>query len=532
MFSKLKSCISFVLFFSLFSCSPEKPVTEKKATIRISTESEPQTFDPRHVRGLSEKTYMSALYEGLTRSEADGEIVPGMAETYAISEDKKTYLFKIRKSQWSNGQPVTAYDFYETWKSMLDPNFPSPNAYQLFVIKGAKEAKQGKLPFDEVGIKVIDDHTLVVELKNPTPYFLNLTSTNFFYPVCLAARQGEKAQTVEWATNGPFQLDESSQFSNEWTLTPNPYYWDRAAVKVDEVKILKLDNMTALQLFEQNELDWAGSPLSTIPIDTLETLKKKGQLNIQAASGVYFLRLNTEHPPFNNSKFRRALAFALNRSDLVKHVLQGNEIAAERYIPSQLNSSALYQDNDFRQAKQLFEDALYEQQISKDNLPTISVCYANNPRARKIAQVIQQQWKEAFGLQVELQSCEGKVYYDQLKNHQYQIGIGSWFADIQDPISFLEVFKYRDNGTNNTQWEHPSYIELIDQSTQAQAEKRENLLIQAEELLMSEMPLIPLFHASYNYLQNSQLKGVYFSELGYLDLKHAYFELNSANIND
>jgi len=532
MFTQLKTSVCFVLFFSFFGCSPEKPITETKATVKISTETEPHTFDPRHVRGLSERTYMNSLYEGLTRSEAEGKIVPGMAETYAILPDKKTYVFKIRKSEWSDGQPVTAYDFYETWKTMLDPEFPSPNAYQFNVIKGAKEAKQGTISYAEVGIKALDERTLVIELEKPTPYFLELISTPFFYPVCLAAREKKDSHVAEWASNGPFKLEKKGNFTTEWTMVPNPYYWDRDAVKVDEVKILKLDNSTALQLFAQKELDWAGSPLSTIPIDALAYLKQQGNLNVQTANGVYFLRLNTDSPPFNNTKFRRALAYALNRSDLVEHVLQGEEIAAQRYTPAKANVRPLYQDNDLKQAKQLFKEALQEQNLTNKELPKITVCYANNPRAHKIAQVLQQQWKEAFGLQVELQSCEAKVYFDHLKNQNYQIGIGNWFADIHDPISFLEVFKHKDNGTNNTQWEHADYIQLINQSSEAKDKQRELLLENAEELLMAEMPIIPLFYASYKYLQNTDLKGIYFSELGYLDLKYVYFENTTAKIND
>ncbi len=209
MFSKLKTYVCFTLIFSLFSCSPEKPLIDKKSSIKISTESEPHTFDPRHVRGLSERTYMNLLYEGLTRAEKDGKISPGMAETYAITPDKKTYVFKLRKSEWSDGQPVTAYDFYHTWKTMLDPNFPAPNAYQLYVIQGAKEAKEGSIPFEEVGIKALDDHTLAVQLAHPTPYFLELVSTNFFYPVCCAARDDKDSHTNTWATNGPFKLEKN-----------------------------------------------------------------------------------------------------------------------------------------------------------------------------------------------------------------------------------------------------------------------------------------------------------------------------------
>lgn len=507
------------------ACLPQKPEINKTKTIRVSTETDPHTFDPRLVRDLSDTTFIQTFYEGLMRSEGDAEPAPALAESFTLSPDKKTYTFHLRQSEWSNGDPVTAHDFADSWKSMLDPALPAPNAYQLYVIKGAKEAKEGKASLDLIGIQALDDKTLAVELEQPTPYFLNLTATYFLYPAHQSTRNNQKGTEAAPVTNGPYQLDPSQQFSNEWTAIPNPYYWDRQAVKLDAIKIVKLDNSTALKLFDQQELEWAGSPMSTIPMDMMAALKQNTNLKNTPAAGVYFLRVNIENPPFDQPKMRRAFALALNRSDLVEHVLQGNQQPAHRYLPPFFASGPLYKDHDLEVAQSLFNEALAEKNLTSSTLPTISLCYASNPRAYKTAQVLQQEWKEAFGIDIQLQGCESKILFDRLKNHDYQIAFGSWFADILDPISFLDVFKHKNNGTNNTQWENPRYIELLDSSTRANnAQDRQQLLTQAEELLIEEMPIIPLFFNSYNYLQNPNLKGVYFSELGYLDFKRAYLE--------
>ena len=133
--------------------------------------------------------------------------------------------------------------------------------------------------------------------------------------------------------------------------------------------------------------------------------------------------------------------------------------------------------------------------------------------------------ERGFWSYVDLQSTEAKVYFDQLKQQHYQLGIGNWFADFSDPISFLEIFKHKGNGTNNTQWEHPEFIALLDQSAKvADDQTRMQLLKRAEKLLIQEMPIIPLFYSSYNYVKKPAVKGVYFSELGYLDFKNAYLE--------
>jgi oligopeptide transport system substrate-binding protein len=260
--------------------------------------------------------------------------------------------------------------------------------------------------------------------------------------------------------------------------------------------------------------------------DALASLKCQGQLEVMPSAGVYLLRINTEHPPFAHAKMRQAFALALNRADLVEHVLKGNQKPAMGIIPpSFIEGKPYFADHDASKARKLFQDALEEQNLTLQDLPPIAIQYASAERSHKIAQVAQQQWKECLGVDVTLESTEPKVYYDHLKHHDYQIGIGAWFADFRDPIAFLEIFKLKGNGTNNTQWENQHYIALLDTSSKAsQRSEREKLLKAAEKVLIHDMPFIPLFYSCYNYVKKPSVKGVYFSELGYLDFKNAYLE--------
>ena len=239
-----------------------------------------------------------------------------------------------------------------------------------------------------------------------------------------------------------------------------------------------------------------------------------------------FFRFNIEKAPFDQIKIRQALNLALNRQELVEHVLQGNQIPALGFVPpSFLPAPPFFLDHDDKKALQLFQEALEENHLTIQELPRISLFYATGERSHKIAQVAQQQWKTVLGITVQLQSFESKVYFDRLKKQDYQISLGSWFADIRDPLSFLDVFKLKDNGTNNTQWQSTDYINLLTRSSQATAApQREKLLKEAEAILMQDMPIAPLFYAAYNYLKSPVVKGVYFSELGYLDFKQAYVE--------
>ena len=528
-------CFPFILFsFCLLiwtGChQSEKSTTRQSSTLRMNIEGDPQTLDPRRVRDLPTVTMIHMLYEGLMRMQADGQPQPALAEKVTLSPDKKTYTFHLRPSIWSDGQPITAHDFEQTWKSLLDPQSPSPNAYQLYVIRGAQAAKEGQASPEQIGVSAPDDSTLIVELEQPTPYFLHLTATHFFYPVHASLRQQSKDASAlpdsQIFTNGPFQLKKWSHH-NELILTPNLHYWDKQNVHLDGIHLVVLDNSTALQSFQRGELDWTGSPLSTLSVDALASLKDQGKLEVTPAAGVYLIRVNIEKPPFDHVKMRQAFALALNRADLVEYVLQGNQEPAFGLIPySFIDGQPFFDDDNLSLARRFFQEALEEQSLSLEKLPPITLYYASSERAHKIAQVAQQQWKAALGVNVSLQSNEAKVYYDRLKNHDYQLGIGSWFADFHDPMSFLEIFKSKDNGTNNTQWENPRYIKLLNQSSLARLsqEKRHKILKQAERVIMNEMPVIPLFFGSYNYVKDPTLKGVYFSELGYLDFKNAYWD--------
>ncbi len=512
------------------------PVSDHQESIlRISIEEDPQTLDPRQVRDLPTATIIHMLYEGLTRLDANGQPQPALAEEIILSPDQKTYTFKMRKSGWSNGKLITAYDFEQSLKSLLNPHFPAPNAYQFYVIKGAQAAKEGRVPLDQVGIRALDDFTLVIELENSIPYFLNLTSTYFYYPANIDLHQkallDEQLTIDSFVSNGPFKLEKWSH-NNELIVIKNPYYWDADHVHLNKIIVMVLDNTTALQMFGRNELDWMGSPLSTIPTDAVITLKKKGDLQIKPGAGTYWFRFNIERFPFNHPKIRRAFSLALNRQELIEHVLQGNQAPALGVIPLSLvqKNAPLYKDHDVIEAQQLLEEALMEMNIARHDIAPVILCYAAGERSHKIAQVAQQQWKHILGTEVHLQSCEKAMYFDRLKRHDYQISLGSWFADIADPISFLDIFKFKNNGTNNTQWENSDYIQLLNLSSKTtNKQQRENYLKQAEHILIEYMPIAPLFYSAFNYLKQSYIKGVYFSELGYLDFKQAYIEKNEGD---
>lgn len=505
--------------------SPANPSSSSEKHLRIATSEEPLSFDPRLVRDLPSATSMRMLYEGLTRTNAQGKIEPAAAESITISDDQKTYTFTLRESQWSDGTPVQAKDFEETWKTILTPDFPAPNAYQLYLIKGAKDAKEGRLSVQNIGVKATAPNTLVVELEQPTPYFLEMTSCHFYFPVHnhIRAKSQSSASIDKPISNGPFAFSHKLQ-RNEFSVVKNPLYWDKDAIKIDRITLQVLDENTALQLFKAGSIDWAGSPLSTLPQDAVSSLKANGSLNITPGGGTHWFRFNILTPPFTNKKMRRAFALALDRKAIVDHVTQGNQLPAIGIVPPSLGikQQNYFTDHDVAQAKTLFQEALADMGITKEQLPKITLQYAANDRNNKIVQAVQQQWNKALGINVALESSEVQVLLDKLRKGGYQIALGSWYADIQDPINFLEIFKSKDNPTNQTHWQDVNYSAMIEKSsTESDPTQRLQQLSQAERILIEAMPVAPLFHSAYNYLKNSGIQGVYFSSLGYLDFKEA-----------
>lgn len=515
-----------LIFLGLSGCIPSSltPAGPKGTSIRIATSHDPQTLDPRLVRDLPTTTVLHMLFEGLMRASFNGGIDPGVAEKVEISEDQCTYTFTLRDTKWSNGDILTANDFAKTWLSVLDPKFAAPNAYQLYVIKGAKERKESNGREENVGIYAINDKTLVVELKEPTPYFLELTTTDFYFPVHSSIRDNLKATSV--IGNGPFKLDHWTR-NSEIEVIRNPNYWDAPVVNFDSIQIVIVGEHSAMQMYKNGELDWVGSPMSDIPQDAMQSLKEDEELRFAPAAGTHWFKFNVTKAPFNNQKLRKAFAYAIDRKSIVDHIMQGEQIPATGIVPPVLGltQTSYFEDHNISSAWNLFQEALIEMNLDLETLPPIILCYKAGDRNHKLVQAVQQQWKKVFGVEVVLQACEYKSLVDKIGRADFQIAVGSWFADFADPINFLEVFKYKSTPTNGTGWENENYITFLNQSATALTpQERVKLLQLAQSELMDHMPVVPLFYSMFNYVKDITLYGVYFSELGYLDFKNAYYD--------
>lgn len=526
---KAKICIAALVFLA-FGCgsSPKSQVPAPKI-VNINLGNEPHTLDPREARDTSSLALMRMLFEGLTRIGPNDEPQLALAESVEISQDLKTYTFTLRSSTWSNGDPVRAGDFVYSWRKVLRPESIFDYASQLYLLKNGKGIKDGELDAEALGVIAVDDHTLVVELEYPTPYFLEMLSFPIFFPV----HQGVDEAQPDWflkcetyVSNGPFSLD-TWRHHDVLLAKKNPCYWDADTVQIDGVEMIMVQGDTEMKLFEKKQLHWAGSPLSTLPLDALNELKKRGRLHVKPIAGTAFIRVNTSLTPLTHPKLRRALALAIEREAIVEHVTQGGQIPAMGLVPpSQLREKEPhFADGAQAEAVVLFEEALKDLKMTRESFPYITFTYAAAERSHLVAQAIQQQWNATFGIRVTLEAIERKVYFDRISREDYQLALGSWLADFNDPVNFLEVFKYKSQSTNNTHWEDPQYTRLLNDSfTVMDPKERAHILEKCEKILMDAMPVIPLFYYTMLHLKDDRLEDVFLSSLGNLDFKWAHLE--------
>ncbi|NGX58963.1 MAG: Oligopeptide-binding protein OppA [Chlamydiae bacterium] len=532
----MKHILRFFLIFYVFLAGCQKKdiphvPAQKTQYLHISFISSTFSLHPREAITYPSAFGTKMLFEGLMRIGRNGEVEPAIAESYELSDDHMTYTFHLRPSKWSNGEEITAYDFEYSWKKVIDPKTGSLGVQNFYPIKNAREILRGRKMIESVGIRALDEKTLEVRLSHPTPYFLEVTATSPFFPVNARVDQ----ENPHWANqvgkdfvcNGPFSL-ERLRIEDEIVVKKNPKYWDAKNVHLPGIHIAIIkDASTQLNLFEKKQLEWLGDPLSKMPLDAIEAFRKEGKVHFFQTLGLYWFFLNTESFPFNNKKMRQAFAYAINRQLIIDHLLQKEETPAMGVLPHSLASqeTPFFQDNDRERALALFQEALDEMGIQKEDLPEITINYNAAPIHMRIATAMQEQWNQVFGLNIKMEQQEWKFHYDKLQKGNYQIGGVQWQSWLRDPIYIMQTFREKSDGVNMSRWENAEYKHLINLAErQADPTLRRTLFNKAETILMEEMPVIPVYFTTIAYAKSDKLKDVYMSELYEIDFRWATLE--------
>lgn len=494
--------------------------------------SEPAVLHPGQISENLSVDVITQVFEGLTRIGQNGEAEEAMASKIDISDDKKTYTFTIRDdAKWSNGDPVTADDFEYAWKHVLDPNNPhTPKVGRLYDVKNALKAKSGDVSLDEVGVKAVDPQTLVVELEHPVEYFLRVAANPILFPINKKISEKNPDWFLDagedYVSNGPFKLTEWDHQS-KIVLNKNEHYWDKDTVKLDKINFFIIaDNNTAFNMYQSGDLDFAGNPTGTLPLEAVALLGSEGNLKSEEKAGVYYYLFNVEKEPFNNKNIRKAFTLAVNRDEITNRIIKGGETPAKSIVPPAVwaeNEEGYYKDGDVEKAREYLEKGLEELGYSGvSELPPIAIQYNTSESHATVAQAIQDMWSKNLGVKVNLDNMEFAVHLDTMADGKYQIGRLGQSAEVSDPLFILEA--YRENsGYNYTNWSNSDFINLLDKAKVAtDSDERYKLLREAEAIMMDEMPILPIYNYKTVYTHKDYVNDVHISDLGFVQLKWAY----------
>lgn len=511
--------------------------TSKKAaadqSLSFNLGSEPKSIDVSLCNAVDGSNVIYAAFEGLTKAGPGNKLEPGVAKSWDISKDGKTYTFHLRSdAKWSDGKQVTAKDFYFSWVRLLDPKTAADYSYQMFYVKNAEKFYNGKAKESDLGLKVVDPMTFQVTLEAPTPYFLLLCSWANFSPLredIVSANPTTWANSADhYVGNGPFKLT-SWKHKDSMEFVKNPYYWNAKAVKLNKLTFLEVtDNTAYLEAWEKGQIDVIQAP----PTTEIPRLISDKKIQIDPYYGTYYMEFNLKRYPMNNVKFRQALSLAIDRTGIATAILKAGQKPATAFAPY-----GAFEPNgkDFRtvggnydvapvtpnieKAKQLLKE-------SKVDLSKLNITYLYNSESaahKKIAEYLQQSWK-AIGVNVKLANQEWAVFQTSRTSGNYDIARAGWIGDYMDPMTFFDLLT-KASGNNDPKYYNPRYEGLIAAAKhEVNPTKRMAYLHQAEDQLMSDLPIAPIYFYVLTSDIATKAKGVYTLATGGIYFDRAYMQ--------
>lgn len=489
-------------------------------TLNMRNTMEPTSLNTLLATYAYDFTPINAMIECLYRDDENDVPQPAGAETVDISDDKLVYTFHLREdATWSNGDPVVATDYEFAWQQALNPEVASDYAYMLYFIHNAEPYFNGEVEWSEVGVKVIDDHTLEVTLDNPLPYATDL----FAFPTLAPINQKfyEEVGADKYATdaeyfccNGMYELTEWSH-NSQIVFQKREDYWNADAVGPDEIvyKIIT-DSQAGLNSYLSREIDYTD-------LDSGEVVQQAEaagfEVGVKPARSSYYLIVNTEDEFMSNQNLRLALAYSIDKQALVDTVYQNDNQPMTSFTPPAImgaNDSSFQEalvaergemypgSGDLEKAQEYLQAALEELGCTVDEL-NLSIDCADDSLRRNCATFLQEQWRQNLGLEnITVNSMQTKQVSANRQSGDYCMSLGGWSPDYNDAINFLDLW-VTDGGNNDSFWSNEEYDNLIAQATaEADEEVRQQYLFDAEEILAAEMPVIPLYWQCQNYSYN------------------------------
>ena len=472
--------------------------------LRWNLNSEPKTIDPQLNAAVDGSDVINHLYEGLLR-EVDGTLQPAIADRWEVLDSGRTYVFHLRETTWSDGQPLTAHHFEYAWKRGIDPTTASEFAFIYYTLRHAEAIHQGELPVDSLGVRALDDTTLEVRLRAPADYFLTLTTIATFMPnrPDIVARGDNGA----WAkdptasvTNGPFRLADY-RMGDRIVLERNPHYHRVDSVGLDFIELFMItEASTGLTAYEAGDLDVVDNPPEQ---EILRLINEEEGFEILPLLGIYYYTVNVGRELFQDVRVRQALSWSIDRERITSIVLKGGQRPAFGVVPAGLRDAegndfaAAARDYGIRPGRELFDSARAQLAAAGypggEGFPGVTIEYNTSEAHKAIAEAIQEMWRANLGIEVQLSNSEWAVFQDTRIQHDFQVARGGWISDYPDPVNFLDLY-ITGSVQNYGQWSDTTYDRLIREASTQTGQERFETLYAAHEILVRDHAIIPIYY--------------------------------------
>jgi oligopeptide transport system substrate-binding protein len=475
--------------------------TQHHTVLRRGLPGEPRTLDPQLADDQFSLQVIRDLYEGLTAEDPAGRVIPGIAASWTVDETGTVYVFYLRRGiQWSNGAPLTAQEFVDGLRRAVDPKTGAGDAILLSVVKGATDITSGHKNAAELGVAAIDDSTVRIELEHPAPFILQILSQPIAAPsyegAPVAAKEGASSKNLG-PYDGPYVL--ARRIPGSFIdLTRNQNYWNAANVGIEKVRYVNVESeATELHEYMAGELDMT----FTLPLADIKRISDQlgPQVQIDTTLGTTFLALNLSNPELRDHNVREALSIAVDRDAIAQHVLPGVR-PAYTLVASGSNgyTPPKYEWMDWDRARQLaFAKSLYAHAGYSEQKPLRLRLYcASGEGNQRVMIAIAGSWKQNLGVASELISEEFRVFLVGRKDKsRWDVVRVRWDADYDDPSSFLDVLAPGSN-ENDPGYSNPQFSELIRRATvEPRPSMRMDYLRNAEESMLNDYPIIPIYFA-------------------------------------
>ncbi|MCO5063170.1 MAG: peptide ABC transporter substrate-binding protein [Rhizobiaceae bacterium] len=476
--------------------------------------AEPETVDPHKTSTVYEAHVLRDLFEGLVMQDAKAGLIPGAAESWTVSDDGKTYTFKLRADAvWSDGSPVTADDFVYSFRRLEDPATGAEYASMLYPIVNAEEVNTGKAKPEEIGVKAIDATTLEISLKAPTPYFLEMLTHQAAYPVNKASIEKDGADWIKpgkLVSNGAFTLVEWVP-NDHLKMVKNSKFHDADSVKIDVINFIPTeDRSSAMKRYEAGELD----SYDDLPTEQLTELKAKfgDQIRVAPYLGTYYYAIKTDKAPWDNVELRNAVSEAIDRDFLAEKVWNNSMFPGYSMVPPGIegykSSMAKFADKSQIDREDEAKAVLEKLGYTPEKPLKMEIRYNTSENHKNTAVAIQEQLKP-LGIEVTLLNTDTKTHYAHLEQKgDFDVARAGWIADYQDPETFLGISR-KASGNNYSNYDSPKFEELMDKAAAAGGNppERFKLLSEAEQVLIDDVGQIPLLYYSFHNIVSPKLTG-------------------------